>query len=261
MSVLDRDDLTVFWETSEDMSSLQESPQSVITSPPYWDLKDYGHDDQIGVSDESYERYLDRLDAVWSECYDVLEESGTMWVVVDTVMDRGDLRLLPYHIAQRAEAIGFTLQDMVVWHKPTAIAGMTARNTVNKKEYVVYLSKSEDHKFNELGSDENGVEDPAIEEGKPLGDLWRFPVKRGSVGKQVLHKASYPVSLSNRMVQLSTDRGEIVLDPFLGSGTTAYSALDLGRQCVGYEINRDFESVIEDRLSDLSQSTLDNTWQ
>lgn len=248
--------LEVHWSSSEDMQAVENgSIQSVITSPPYWDLKDYGHEDQIGTADESYELYHDRMEKVWSECYDKLASDGTMWIVVDTVMERGDLQLLPYHIAERAETLGFILQDMVTWYKPTAIAGMTERNVVNKKEYVVYLSKNKEHKFNaEQGS--NGKEDPAVEPGHRLGNLWRHPVKRGSVGQNVLHKAPYPISLINRIVEVSSDPGDTVLDPFFGSGTTAYSALDLERKCVGYELNKDFRDVIEERLSPLEQRSI-----
>ncbi|GAA0290102.1 DNA-methyltransferase [Halarchaeum salinum] len=246
----------VHWSSSEEMKEVrEESVQSVITSPPYWDLKDYGHEDQIGTSDESYELYHDRMAEVWRECYDVLSDDGTMWVVVDTVMERGDLQLLPYHIAERAEDIGFVLQDMVVWHKPTAIAGMTDRNVVNKKEYVVYLSKNKDHKFNE-GEAGNSLEDPAVSEDKRLGNLWRNPVKRGSIGNNVLHKAPYPTSLIERIVRLSSNEGDTILDPFLGSGTTAKSALRLKRKCIGYELNEDFDDIIADRLSDLKQQSL-----
>lgn len=250
------EDLTVHWGTSEDMSAVEDgSVQSVITSPPYWDLKDYGHDDQIGTSDESYELYHDRMAEVWSECYDVLRDDGTMWVVVDTVMERGDLQLLPYHIAERAEDLGFVLQDMVTWYKPTAIAGMTERNVVNKKEYIVYFSKKQDHKFREVRG-ENGKEDPAVEKGHRLGNLWRHPVKRGTIGQNVLHKAPYPTSLIDRIVEVSTDEGDTILDPFFGSGTTATSALSLGRPCIGYELNKEFQKVIEERLSSLQQQSL-----
>jgi site-specific DNA-methyltransferase (adenine-specific) len=250
------DNLEVYWSSSENMEAVEDgSVQSVITSPPYWDLKDYGHDDQIGTSDESYELYHERMQQVWQECYDALSDDGTMWVVVDTVMDRGDLQLLPYHIAERAEECGFVLQDMVTWYKPTAIAGMSDRNVVNKKEYVVYLSKSKEHKFREeRGS--NGVEDPAVEKGHRLGNLWRHPVKRGSVGQNVLHKAPYPTSLINRIVEISTDEDDTVLDPFFGSGTTAYSALELGRRCIGFELNEEFREVIEKRLEPVSQRSL-----
>jgi len=250
------DDLEVHWSSSEDMAEVEDGTvQSVITSPPYWDLKDYGHENQIGMADESYEQYHSRMQAVWSECYDVLCDDGTMWVVVDTIMERGDLQLLPYHIAERAGDVGFILQDMVAWYKPTAIAGMTDRNVVNKKEYVVYLSKSKDHKFRE-GEAENGFEDPAIADGHRLGNLWRHPVKRGSVGQNVLHKAPYPTSLIDRIIEVSTDSGDTVLDPFFGSGTTAASALDRSRRCIGYELNEEFNEVIAERLASLQQRSL-----
>jgi site-specific DNA-methyltransferase (adenine-specific) len=250
------DGLDLHWSSSEDMAEVEDGTvQSVVTSPPYWDLKDYGHENQIGTADESYEHYHDRMEAVWSECYDVLRDDGTMWVVVDTVMERGDLQLLPYHIAERAEDVGFVLQDMVTWYKPTAIAGMTDRNVVNKKEYVVYLSKSKDHKFREEAG-QNSLEDPAVSEDRRLGNLWRHPVKRGTAGQNVLHKAPYPTSLIDRIVEVSTDPGDTVLDPFFGSGTTAASALDLGRRCVGYELNEEFEDVIAERLASLQQRSL-----
>jgi site-specific DNA-methyltransferase (adenine-specific) len=170
-------------------------------------------------------------------------------------MERGDLQLLPYHIAQRAEEAGFVLQDIVTWYKPTAIAGMTDRNVVNKKEYIVYLSKSKNHKFKpENGT--NGSEDPAISAEHRLGNLWRHPVKRGSVGQNVLHKAPYPSSLVDRIVEISTDPGDVVLDPFFGSGTTAVSALKYDRSCIGYELNKEFKEVINERLAPLHQHSI-----
>ncbi|SDQ62766.1 DNA-methyltransferase [Natronobacterium texcoconense] len=250
------DGLEVYWSSSENMDEVEDGTvQSVITSPPYWDLKDYGHENQIGTADESYEHYHDRMEAVWSECYDVLRTDGTMWVVVDTVMERGDLQLLPYHIAERAEDVGFVLQDLVTWYKPTAIAGMTDRNVVNKREYVVYLSKSKHHKFREEEG-QNGPEDPAIAEEHRLGNLWRHPVKRGSVGQNVLHKAPYPTSLIDRIAKISTEPGDTILDPFFGSGTTAASALELDRRCIGYELNEEFREVIGERLVSVQQRSL-----
>lgn len=250
------DGLDIHWQSSEDMDGVEsESVQSVITSPPYWDLKDYNHENQIGTADESYEHYHDRMQAVWKECHDVLRDDGTMWIVVDTVMEQGDLQLLPYHIAQRAEEAGFLIQDLVTWYKPTAIAGMTDRNVVNKKEYVVYLSKNRDHAFYGENTG-NGTEDPAVTDDYRLGNVWRFPVKRGTAGQNVLHKAPYPQALTDRIVKLSTQLGETVLDPFLGSGTTALSALEHNRQCIGFELNQEFEDVISERLDSIQQKSL-----
>ncbi len=252
---LNIDDLDVFFQSSENMDDVEDgSVQSVITSPPYWNLKDYGHEEQIGTADESYEHYHERMKRVWKECYDVLAEDGTMWVVVDTVMNRGDLRLLPQHIANNAVDIGFNHFDHVVWYKPTAIAGMTPRNVVNKHEYIVALSKNPDFLLNGEPETDNGAEDPAVLESGPLGNIFRHPVKRGTAGQNVLHKAPYPLSLINRLVRISTDPGDIVLDPFLGSGTTAESAIDLGRECIGYEINPEFQDLIQERVGQRSLS-------
>jgi site-specific DNA-methyltransferase (adenine-specific) len=249
--------LDIYWQSSEDMSAIaDESIQSIITSPPYWKLKDYGHEGQIGTADESYDEYHDRLRAVWQECYEKLQSDGTMWIVVDTVMERGDMRLLPLHVAEHAQVVGFRLEDLVVWHKPTAIAGMTDRNVVNKKEYVVYLSKGVDHEFRADANGENGTEDPAVSEDGGLGNLWRYPVKRGTAGQNVLHKAPYPTALIRRIVDVSTEVGDTVLDPFLGSGSTAYAALESNRKCIGFEINSEFADVIYQRLSALRQRTL-----
>lgn len=256
---LEVDDLEVYFRSSENMDDIEDgSVKSIITSPPYWNLKDYGHEDQIGTADESYSHYHERMNRVWKECYDVLADDGTMWVVVDTVMNRGDLRLLPQHIVNNAEGLGFNHFDHVVWYKPTAIAGMTPRNVVNKHEYVVALSKNPDFFLNPQPETENGIEDPAVLDSGPLGNIFRHPVKRGSVGQNVLHKAPYPLSLINRLVRLSTDPGDVVLDPFLGSGTTAESALKLNRKCIGYEINPKFEELLLDRLhiADDGQATL-----
>lgn len=256
---LDRENLQVYFQSSEDMDDVENgSVQSIITSPPYWNLKDYGHEDQIGTADESYEHYHERMKRVWKECYDVLSPDGTMWVVVDTVMNNGDLRLLPQHIANNAEDIGFNHWDHIVWYKPTAIAGMTERNVVNKHEYIVALSKNPEFYLNSEPETENGAEDPAVLDSGPLGNVFRHPVKRGTIGQNVLHKAPYPLSLINRLVRLSTEPGDTVLDPFLGSGTTAESALRIDRKCVGYEINDEFEELIRERLqiSEEDQQTL-----
>ncbi|MDS0474585.1 site-specific DNA-methyltransferase [Natrinema sp. 1APR25-10V2] len=256
-SLSDFTGLEVHWGSSEDLSAVEPgSVQSVITSPPYWDLKDYGHDEQIGTTDESYERYLDRLEQVIDECYQCLCDDGTMWVVVDSFIERGDTKLLPYHVAERARDCGFLLQNMIVWYKPTAIAGINDRTVVNKKEYIVFLSKSESYSLYPEITDNMGDEDPAKITADVLGTIWRHPVKRGSLGQNVLHKAPFPTSLAKRIVEVSTEPGDTVLDPFFGSGTTAYAALSENRRCIGYEINQEFESVISSRLVDLQQSTL-----
>ncbi len=241
----------IHFSTSERMNQVEdETVQSVICSPPYWNLKDYEHPEQIGHG-ETYDRYHERMDQVWSECRRVLKRSGTMWIVVDKMWHQGEVLHLPFHIAQRCQKLGFHLQDMIIWNKPTAIAGMNARNLVNKYEFVVFLSKNSSHfKFNPLREGE-GMPPDYTQDGDMLTDVWRFPVKAGSIKKTPDHKAPYPEELIERIVMISTDNGDTVLDPYLGSGTTMGVALAHGRQCIGYEINRDFEALIVERLRTL----------
>lgn len=242
-----------FNKTSERMEDVpDQAVQSVITSPPYYDLKDYGHEGQIGAGDSSYEEFHSRLSTVWEECYAKLRNDGTMWIVADTVMgEKGDIRLLPHHIVKRAREIGFRHQETVIWYKPTSLAGMNPKILANKKEFILLFSKNENPKFDTRIELENSVEDPAVIEGAQLGNIWRFPVKRGSLGKNILHKAPFPLELVKRMMRLSTDVGDSVLDPFLGSGTTACAALELEREIYGYEINQEFRSIIEERIEEL----------
>ena len=224
------------WEarfaSSERMAAVEDgSVQAVVCSPPYWDLKDYGHADQIGRG-EPYARYHARMDRVWAECHRALRDDGTLWVVVDKVMSKGEVVPIPFHVAQRCAALGFTLQDLVVWNKPTAIAGMTPRSLVNKHETIVVLSKSKR---------------PKLRAGR-LTDLWRVVVKAGSIRKTPDHEAPYPEELISIILGCATDAGDLVLDPFLGSGTTAKVAVSMGRRCVGYEVNPDFRPLVEERM-------------
>jgi len=240
----------VHFETSENMREVaNETVQAVITSPPYWNLKDYKHPEQIGFHD-SYDGYHERLDRVWSECKRVLRQDGTMWVVIDKIMQTEEITHIPYDITRHCRKLGFLLQDMVVWNKPTAIAGMSPTNFVNKYEHIVFFSKSRKLKLQMPAVDKKAPPD-WMRDSSRLTDIWRFPVKAGSIRRTPAHEAPYPEELVKRIVLLSTDEGDMILDPFLGSGTTVKVALQLNRDCIGYEINPDFSSVIVDMLAGL----------
>ena len=243
----------IHFRTSEKMAEVgNETIQAVVTSPPYWNLKDYKHADQIGFG-QSYEKYHQRLDCVWSECKRVMKPDGTLWIVIDKITQHDRIVHIPYDIVQRCRELGFYVQDMIVWNKPTAIAGMSPNNLVNKYENVIFLSKSKDFKVN-LSPRSNIAPDYA-KDGR-MSDIWRFPVKAGSIRKTYAHEAPYPEELIQRIVRLSTDENDTILDPFLGSGTTMKVALDLNRKAVGYEINPDYLPVIAERFRKLESPSL-----
>jgi len=235
----------IHFASSEKMSEIDnETVQAVVTSPPYWNLKDYKHKQQIGLVD-SYERYHERLDRVWSECQRVLRSDGTLWIVIDKIMQYDRIVHIPYDIVGRCRKLGFHLQDMIIWNKPTAIAGMSDNNLVNKYENVVFFSKSKTFKLNvprELKMAPDFTKDGR------LTDFWRFPVKAGSIRKTPAHEAPFPEELVQRIIRLSTNETDLVLDPFLGSGTTMKVALELNRMATGYEINPDFLPIMVERL-------------
>lgn len=244
----------IHFKTSELMREVPDGTiQAVITSPPYWYLKDYGHVNQIGFG-ESYETYHKRLDKVWAECYRALRCSGTMWIVIDKITFKDQIRHIPYDIVLHCKKLGFLLQDIVIWNKPTAIAGMTPRNLVNKHEYVLFFSRSRLFKFR-LTTDASMSTPNHSEHARRLTDFWRFPVKAGSLRKTPNHKAPFPEELVRRIILLSTDEGDVVLDPFVGSGTTMKVALQLQRKIIGYEINATFRKVILQRMSDIVSSS------
>jgi DNA modification methylase len=238
----------IYFKTSEKMEEiLDEQVQAVVTSPPYWNLKDYSHYAQIGRG-ETYKRYHERLNKIWKECNRTLMHNGTLWIVVDKIFWKGELLNIPFDIVRNCREIGFYLKDIIVWNKPTSIAGMNPRNIVNKYETVLFFAKSRDKiKLKNLPDDAKQP-DTTID-GKMLTNLWRFPVKAGSIRKTPDHEAPYPEELISRIIRISTDKGDLVLDPFLGSGTTLKAALELGRHCIGYEINEEFANVIAERLN------------
>lgn len=241
----------VHFGTSENMDSLPDaSVQAVICSPPYWDRKDYGHPDQIGFG-ESYKEYHSRMDRVWAECLRAVRPDGTLWVVVDKVWHDGILVDIPYDIAVHCQEMGWFLQDLVVWNKPTAIAGMNDRNLVNKYEIVVVLSKSKGAQARFFNAPNDGPTPDVHRQTGRITDFWRISVKAGSLRKTPDHEAPYPIELMERIIELSTKAGDVVLDPFLGSGTTMEVAFRLGRKCHGYEINPAFAKLIGHRLEGL----------
>ena len=242
----------VYFKSSESMKEIaSEKVQAVITSPPYWNLKDYEHTEQIGHG-EGYEKYHQRLNGVWAECKRVLKRDGTLWIVVDKIHSRGEVLHIPFDIVRNCRELGLLLQDIIVWNKPTAIAGMNPINLVNKYEYVLMFSRSKSFKVNNRAGVD--VKAPDRTTDNFFSDLWRIPVKAGSIRKTPNHEAPFPEELIHRIISICSDKDDLILDPFMGSGTTLKAALELERKCTGYEINSEFAEMIADRLLRLENS-------
>jgi len=232
----------VFFKSSEYMPEIKDcSIDSMITSPPYWDLKNYFKNGQIGQ--ESYQEYLDRLNNVWSETYRVLKDTGSMWININNRTKNKKPILISQDIIKACKKLGFLLQDIIIWHKSSGIPTHN-NNLVDKHEYVLWFVKSKNFQFNN-----EHIENIKDYKNDLLnfGLIWNINRTAGSVGSDFIHPAIYPTKLIDRIINLSTTEGDIILDPFLGSGTSMLSALNNKRNFIGHEYNEGFLNLIKHR--------------
>ena len=251
---------TIITGDSRYMSEIKdEIVHLIITSPPYWQLKDYGNGDQIGFND-SYEDYINNLNLVWKECYRVLHEGCRLCVNIGDQFARsvyyGRYKIIPIReeIIKFCETIGFDYMGAIIWQKVTTCnttGGATImgsfpypRNGIIKLDYEFILI------FKKLGVPPKVSKDvkeksklTTEEWNEYFNGHWNFPGE-----KQDKHLAMFPEELPKRLIKMFSFVGDTVLDPFLGSGTTCLAARKLNRNSIGYEINKDFLSVIEQKL-------------
>ncbi len=233
----------VVWGTSEKMNKVANgSVNVVVTSPPYWDLKDYFKEGQIGQ--EPYERYLNRLSRVWKECYKKLADNGSLWININIRTKNGRVILIPRDFILQCKKIGFHYKGILIWHKSSGIP-THEKNIVDRHEYVLVFSKSERLNINNRICQFDDYKNDYINGGL----FWNINRKAGSVGKQFIHPAIYPNGLVSRIVQITTSENDMVLDPFLGSGTTLIASVLEGRNCIGYEYNEGFKELILSRYN------------
>lgn len=246
----------VLIRSSEDLSPLEnDSVDLVVTSPPYWNLKDYGVEGQIGA--EGYDDYLERLDAVWAEWYRVARSDAVLAVNVGNRRHKKRYYPLAFDIASRMQ--GWKLWDTLIWHVPNALPQPNhyrERLFDNKFEYVLIFTKdgASNYKFHKprvpqkyLGRDPRAdKQNPA---GRCLGNVISLRAyKPPNIKQQAYHVAAFPEELAALLVTSYTDEGDTVLDPFLGSGTTLKVCRALGRRGVGVELNPDFSELIRRRV-------------
>lgn len=234
----------VYFKSSEDMSEVEDNSVSVVvTSPPYWDLKDYFKEGQIGQ--EPYDIYLARTKTVWQECFDKLTPTGSLWININIRMRAGKVIAIPRDFVKICKEIGFYYKGIFIWHKSSGIP-TGEKNIVDRHEYVLVFSKQQKFLFDcakqktfcDYKNDSiNG------------GTFWNINRKAGSIGKKYIHPAIYPNDLVARIVQIASAEGDIVLDPFLGSGTSLIASVQQNRNFVGYEFNEGFRELMESRFS------------
>lgn len=235
------------------------SVQLIITSPPYWQLKDYGTENQIGFND-SYEEYINNLNLVWKECSRVLCDGCRLCINIGDQFARsayyGRYKVIPIRteIIRFCESLGMDYMGAIIWQKNTtmntsgggAVMGSFPypRNGILKIDYEFILI------FKKLGNAPKPTKQQK-EQSVMTKEEWReyFSSHWNFNGvKQIGHIAMFPEELPKRLIKMFSFVGETVLDPFAGSGTTSLAAKNLGRNSIGYEINRNFEPIIREKL-------------
>ena len=250
---VDRLEANVYFESSENMNKIEDSSIScMVTSPPYWNIKDYFKDGQIGQ--ESYEQYINRLTKVWKQCYDKLTDSGTFWININTISKNKTLIPIPADIIKSCKKIGLYFKLILIWHKSSAIP-TSDRNLSDHFEYVLVFSKSPSLHLNTEGLTlMQDYKNSEINHGL----FWNINRKAGIIGKNYVHPAVFPVKLIERIITISTSKFEKTLDPFLGSGTSLIASLNVERSFIGYEFNEDFLDLIKYRVENESHPSLVN---
>lgn len=233
----------VFFKSSEDMCDIEnESVKLVVTSPPYWNLKDYFKKGQIGQ--ESYATYLKRMKTVWSECYKKLSPEGSLWININIRVRDGKVIMIPHDFVKICQEIGYFYKGIIIWHKSSGIP-TGDKNIVDRHEYVLIFTKSEG-----FAVDKNAFSSFSDYKNDKLNGraFWNINRKAGSVGKKYIHPAIFPNDLVERIIKISTSQVDIVVDPFLGSGTSLIAANINNRSFIGYEYNEGFKELMQSRF-------------
>ncbi len=215
----------------------------IITSPPYWDLKNYNHKTQIGLG-QSYKEYLIELEKVFKECIRVLKLGRFFALVIGTRISDGELKHIPMDCINILRRLGFTLKKEIIWSKPKGTQGLWQRGTtqfLKKKPYPGCVNINIQHEFILIFQKEGEFEYKATEElsesfiKEICWSVWELKVSQLKG-----HPAPFPVKLPLRLIKMFSYSDDIILDPFWGIGNTSLAARMLGRKSIGYEISKEY---------------------
>jgi len=238
----------------------------VVTSPPYWHIKDYGALGQIGYG-QSLHEYLKDLYRVWKECHRILRSGRRLCINIGDQFARsiiyGRYKIIPLHaeFVSQCEDIGFDYMGAIIWQKKTTMNTTGGANVMGSYPYPPNGMVEIDYEFI-LIFKKPGKSSKASSEVKEKSKLTKEEWKEYFYGhwyfggtRQIEHEAMFPDELPRRCIKMFTFVGDTVLDPFLGSGTTIKAAMELNRLGIGYEINENFLEPIKEKLG-LNQNLL-----
>ena len=279
-----------------------------VTSPPYWGLRDYGHDGQIGL-EETPDAYVERMVAVFREVRRVLRDDGTLWLNLGDSYAGGsssgtvnnetstlgcgkatqaaaasvvharkhglkpkDLVGIPWRVAFALQADGWYLRSDIIWHKPNPMPESVKDRCTKAHEYIFLLSKNNKYYYdNEAIKEPTVTKDNSIR-ARDITKLNNTPGRTKMGGLKTnnydkrnkrsvwtvttkpykgAHFAVFPPDLIEPCILAGSEEGDIILDPFMGSGTTAMVAKTLGRDYIGCELHEEYGELIQKRIDDM----------
>jgi len=249
-----------------------ESVQCVVTSPPYWGLRCYGAPDEIGA-EETIEEYLDNISDVFQSVGARLRSDGTLWLIMGDAYTSGhrtyrdadkfhthrgmstrpktplglkpkDLIGLAWRVAFRLQSDGWYLRSESIWHKTNPIPESVKDRPHQAHEHIFLFSKSERYAF-----DWRALRTVDSDRFRPSRTVWSVSVNSGTKG----HAAPFPLELIKPCILASTTPGDLVLDPFAGSGSVGVVCQELKRNFVGIELVDTNITLAQARLGIRSQ--------
>ena len=270
-------DSILFGDCRKTISTITEPVKMCVTSPPYYGLRDYGgEDNQIGM-EESPEKYVDQLVDVFRSVKEVLTDDGTLWLnigdsyynyrsdgnypkqtVSKTRQDlptktpvRGnklegykskDLIGIPWLLAFALRKDGWYLRQDIIWNKPNPMPESVKDRCTKSHEYIFLLSKSKNYYYDNEAIKEPTKEGETTKNKRSVWTVNKKPYKGA-------HFATFPSELIEPCIKAGSQKGDIILDPFIGSGTTGMVAKSLGRHYIGCELHESYNDLIQNRVS------------
>lgn len=256
--------------------------QTVVTSPPYWGLRDYGKKEQLGL-EETPSEYVNNLVKIFDEMKRVLKEDGTFWLNIGDCYsnEKGknykqkDLVGVPWKTAISLQKRGWYIRNNIIWEKTNPMPESVKDRCTTSHENIFLLSKNRKYKFRQDNIREPHKTSPKYNGGQFRGhttkdgnkwvdqrnqrhggnvnyskggrnkrDVWKMSV--ASFDKA--HFAVFPEDLPKTCILAGSDKGDVVLDPFMGSGTTGVAAKRLGRNFVGIDLSEEYCDISENRI-------------
>lgn len=257
--------MTTYSYITEDSRNIEEifkkhkigKPDVIITSPPYFDVKNYeGAKKQIGFG-QDYDRYLNDIITIFQKCYNVSSPNATFWMIADTIKKYGITLPLPFDIHQELTntfSSTWKLKDIIIWNKTKNIPWNAKGRFKNNFEYIFFYIKNDKYKFHidqtrEIANLKKWwltYPERYNPKGKAPSNIWDFIIPiRGWGNGYLNHFCPFPFPLVERIISISTDKNDLAFDPFAGSGSVLAMAYVMNRNSVGIDINKKYKKQFE----------------